>query len=178
MTPSRGGRRAAAVAITAAALGLGLGLMLALSPAGVEGQEDEPEPRVLDVRFEAEIGARDGQGREASRVRLVYRIVPVSSEDSVPLKGVAFFGNRPEGVEAAFGGHTSEPVTLVRPRGDLLRAGLVLPPDVSSGDTVQLSLTYELDRAIPEEARSFDLVLPVLYVLGRPVLPRTCSSRP
>lgn len=168
MTPSPGGRRAAAVAVAAAAIALGLGLLLALAPVAVEGQEAEPVPRVLDARFEAEIGARGADGRDATRVRLVYRIVPVTAPDTVPLKGLAFFGNRPERVESAFGDGAPEPVSLVDPRGNLLRGGLPLPSDAAPGDTLALTIAYELDRAIPEDARSFDLVIPVLYVDWRP----------
>lgn len=168
----RGDRRhrsaatAAAVALTAGALAVALGALLALAPASLDGQEALLESRVIDVRFEAQIGAA---GLSASRVRLVYRLLPAPGSETVPLKGLAFFGNRPEELEASLDGRTPAPVALESPRDGLLRAGVPLPAGAAGGETIDLTLTYRLDRAIPEEARDFDLVLPVLYVDWRPL---------
>lgn len=160
--------RAAAVG-SATAAAIAAGVLLVLVPSTLEGQEAAPEPRVVGARFEARIGAAEGGAPAQSRVQLVYRLLPAPGVDSVPLKGLAFFGNRPEGVEAAFEGRAPAHVPLDSPRGDLLRARLPLPSDAAPGDTVALTLSYALDRAIPEEARDFDLVLPVLYVDWRPL---------
>lgn len=155
--------------LTAATPAAALGALLALAPASLDGQEAPPEPRVVDVRFEARIGAAGAYGRSASRVRLVYRLLPAPGTDTVPLRGLAFFGNRPEELEASLAGRSPAPVALESPRDGLLRATLPLPPDAARGDTIDLTLAYRLDRAIPEDAREFDLVLPVLYVDWRPL---------
>ncbi len=155
--------------LTAATLAAALGALLALAPASLGGQEAPPEPRVVDVRFEARIGAAGADGRSASRVRLLYRLLPAPGTDTVPLRGLAFFGNRPEALEASLAGRSTAPVGLGSPRDGLLRATLPLPPDAAAGDTIDLTLAYRIDRAIPEDAREFDLVLPVLYVDWRPL---------
>lgn len=173
--PSRGGwraRPATTTLIVGVALPLtsvALGILLVLPPSALDAQEPAPEPRVVDVRFEARIGAAGADGLSASRVRLVYRLLPAPGSETVPLKVLAFFGNRPEELEASLDGRTPAPVALESPRDGLLRAGVPLPAGAAGGETITLTLSYRVDRAIPEEARDFDLVLPILYVDWRPL---------
>lgn len=139
------------------------------TPSPLGAQEPPTEPRVVDVRFEAQIGTRGGDEQDRSRVRLLYRLLPGLDADTVPLKGLAFFGNRPARVEVALGDRAPVPISLANPRGDLLRGSVPLPSDPAANDTLSLAMTYELDRAIPADAEAFDLVLPILYVDWRPL---------
>lgn len=135
---------------------------------GVEGLEAQEEtttvaPRVLGARFEATIPeAVDGEAARTS-IEVRYRVSPGGTLDSIPLTGIEFSGTRLRRLEAEIGGETV-PVTLDRSRAPAIGGFVHLRSPSPSDDTLAVTLTYELDRAIPGSSRQFDLVLPLLLV--------------
>lgn len=143
--------------------------LVVLSPSTLQAQEatgQETAGRVLAARFSARI-PEAGSERRPTTVEIEYRVVADRDVDRVPIKGLTFFDVTPNELRASVEGieATSH---LGRERGALFVGAVELPETVPAGDSLELTLSYQIPTAIPEAEGGFDIVLPILFVDWKP----------
>lgn len=141
---------------------------------GAEAGEAPGGGRVLGVRLAAEVpeagpggeGTSPGAG-PGTRIELRYRLAATEEVGRVPVRGIAYLGVTPADVRATVDGVPAR-VRLEPARGALLSGAVELERPLAAGDTADLVLTYRVGSAIPASERTFDVVLPLLFVDWRP----------
>ena len=129
---------------------------LALGPSAAWAQ-DAAAPHLVSAHLTAEISDGDAD----IQVRVQYEVTLAETTQTIPLRGLAFFGTTPRAL-AAFADTVALPLHWEAPDGPLLAGEIPLPTRLRRAGAFAFTLEYALPR--PPEARAFDVTIPVLFV--------------